>query len=180
MKADGTNTALSTSAIAISAAPTSSMLLTRGFARRQAGGDVALDVLDHDDGVVDHDADRQHQAEQRQVVQREAEQRHEEERADQRDRDGDDRDDGGAPGLQEQDDDQHDQEDRLADRLLHRLDRLLDELGRIVDDGVLACPAGSASTSSSIVALDRSCAVASAFEPGRWNTAIATAGSRSR
>ena len=31
-----------------------------------------LDVLQHDDGVVDHDADRQHQAEQRQVVERES------------------------------------------------------------------------------------------------------------
>ena len=38
--------------------------------RRHAGGDVALDVLDHDDRVIDDDADRQHQAEQRQVVQR--------------------------------------------------------------------------------------------------------------
>ena len=36
--------------------------------------DVALDILHHDDGVVDHDADGQHQAEQRQRVDREAEQ----------------------------------------------------------------------------------------------------------
>ena len=33
---------------------------------------VMLDGLDDDDGVVDDDADRQHQAEQRQVVQAEA------------------------------------------------------------------------------------------------------------
>ena len=57
-------------------------------------------------------------------------------RADQRDRDGDKRNDGGAPGLQEQDDHQHDQHDRLADGVDHRIDRLLDELRRIVDDGV--------------------------------------------
>ena len=73
MKADGTNTADSTSAIAISAAPTSSMLLTAASCGRKPGLDVALDVLDHDDGVVDHDADRQHQSEQRQIVEREAE-----------------------------------------------------------------------------------------------------------
>jgi hypothetical protein len=30
--------------------------------------EVALDILDHDDGVVDDDADRQHQAEHRQVL----------------------------------------------------------------------------------------------------------------
>ena len=34
-----------------------------------------------------------------------------------RHRDGDDRDDGGAPGLQEQDDHQHHQDDRLDDGL---------------------------------------------------------------
>ena len=39
--------------------------LDGGLARRQAGFDIALDVLDHDDGVVDHDADREHQPEQR-------------------------------------------------------------------------------------------------------------------
>ena len=128
MKAAGTNTAHSTSAIAISAPPTSSMLLMAASCGREPGLDIALDVLDHDDGVVDHDADRQHQPEQRQIVEREAEHRHEEERADQRHRNGDDRDDRRAPGLQEQDDDQNDEDDRLDDRLLHRVDRLLDEL----------------------------------------------------
>ena len=37
--------------------------------------DVVLDGLDDDDGVVHHDADGQHQAEERQVVQAEAERR---------------------------------------------------------------------------------------------------------
>ena len=46
--------------------------LDRRVARRQPVLDVVLDRLDHDDGVVDDDADRQHQAEQRQVVQAEA------------------------------------------------------------------------------------------------------------
>ena len=47
--------------------------LVRRVARRHALRDVALDVLDDDDRVVDHDADRQHQAEQGQRVEREAE-----------------------------------------------------------------------------------------------------------
>ena len=47
--------------------------LHRGIVGREPGGDVALDVLDDDDRIVDHDADREHQAEQRQVVEREAE-----------------------------------------------------------------------------------------------------------
>ena len=84
------NTANSTSAMAISAPPTSSMVLCAASRGRHALADVALDVLDHDDGVVDDDADRQHQAEQRQLVEREAERRQHGEGADQRDRDGDD------------------------------------------------------------------------------------------
>ena len=55
-------------------------------ARREALLDPALDVFDDDDGVIDHDADRQHQPEERQVVQREAEDRHHREGADQRNR----------------------------------------------------------------------------------------------
>ena len=77
--------------MAISAEPTSSMVLCAASRGLRPGGDVALDVLDHDDGVVDDDADGEHEAEQRQVVEREAEHRHEEERADERHRDGDDR-----------------------------------------------------------------------------------------
>ena len=46
--------------------------LDRRLPRRQAVLDVMLDGLDDDDGVIDDDADGQHQAEQRQVVQAEA------------------------------------------------------------------------------------------------------------
>ncbi|MNM85074.1 hypothetical protein D3C81_971800 [compost metagenome] len=38
------------------------------FDRRQSELDVPLDVLHHHDRIVDHDTDRQHQAEQRQGV----------------------------------------------------------------------------------------------------------------
>ncbi len=105
--------------------------------RRETLAQVALDVLDHDDRVVDHDADRQHQPEQRQVVQAEAQGRHDGEGADQRDRDRDDRDDRRAPSLQEQDDDDDDQRHGLEDGLDDLVDRLLDELGRVVDDVVV-------------------------------------------
>ncbi len=110
--------------------------LVRGLARGHPLAQIALDVLDDHDGIVDHDADRKHQAEQREVVQREAEARHHEERADQRDRDGDDGDDRGAPGLQEQDDDDHHQHDRLEQRPDHLVDRLLDEPRRVVGDAI--------------------------------------------
>ena len=52
---------------------TSSIALYAASLRREPRLDVALDVLDHDDRVVDHDADGEHQPEQRQRVDREAE-----------------------------------------------------------------------------------------------------------
>ena len=84
--------------------------LDRGVARTKAPLDIALDILDHDDRVVDHDADREHQSEQRQIVERESEQAHHEEGADQRDRNRDDRDHRRPPGLQEQHDDENDED----------------------------------------------------------------------
>ena len=93
MKADGTKTDISTSAIAISARADFVHALDRRLARRQAPLDVALDILHHDDGVIDDDADGEHQAKQRQDVEREPEDRHREKRADQRHRNGDNRND---------------------------------------------------------------------------------------
>ena len=110
--------------------------LARGIARREPRRDIALDILDHHDRVVDNDPDGEHQAEQRQIVEREAEQAHHEEGADERDRDRQDRDDCRAPSLQEQDYHQYDQHDRLEDGLGDGIDRLADELRRIVADGV--------------------------------------------
>ena len=110
--------------------------LISGITRAQALAQIALDVLHHHDRVVHDNANREDESEQRQVVQREAERRHDEERADQRNRNGDDRDDRGAPRLQEQDNDDHDQDDGLEDGLDHLVDRLLDELRGVVDDAV--------------------------------------------
>ena len=60
------------------------MALQRRILRRHSFLDVAFDRFHHDDGVVDHQADGQHQAEQRQRVDGEAEHRKDDERADQR------------------------------------------------------------------------------------------------
>ena len=85
---------------------------------------VALDVLDHDDGVVDHDAHGQHQTEQRQIVDRDAERGEDRKGADQRYRDSDHRDDRRPPALQEQVDDADHEDDRDADRHDHFVDGL--------------------------------------------------------
>ena len=70
------NTAASTTVIAMTAPVIWLHRLARGFLRREALlGHDAFDVLDHHDRVVDHDADRQHHAEQTQLVDREAETR---------------------------------------------------------------------------------------------------------
>ena len=68
-KATGTNTAHSTSTIATTAPDTSriaSSAASNGAHLLLAH--QALDVLQHHDGVVHHDADREHQREQRERV----------------------------------------------------------------------------------------------------------------
>ena len=104
--------------------------------RRKSRLDVALDVLDHDDGVIDDNADCQHETKQRQIVEGKAERRHEKECADQQHRNRNDGNDGGTPRLQEKNDHQNDEDDRLADGQFNRIHRLLNELRGIVDDVV--------------------------------------------
>src|SRR5215207_5040834 len=111
--------------------------LVGGGARRHALRDVALDILDDDDRVVDNDADRQDEAEQGQRIEREAERAHHRESAYERHRDRDDRDDRRAPRLQEHDDDDDDEDQRLEQRLVDLAHGLGDELGRVVDDLVV-------------------------------------------
>ena len=98
---------------------------------------MPLDIFDHHDRVVDHDADRQHEAEQGQIVDRKAERGHRGEGADQRHRDRHDRDDRRAPALQEHQHDDDDEDHRLVDGLDQLADGLRDELGRIVADIVV-------------------------------------------
>ena len=110
MKATGTNTAISTAVVAMIGPVTSDMAFRRRLKRRQSGLELALDILDHDDRVVDDEADRQHHAEQAQHVEREAEDLHHRQRRDQRHGNGDRRNDRRAPALQEDEDDEHDEQ----------------------------------------------------------------------
>ena len=74
----------------------------RGGARPHPLFDVMLDRFDDDDRVVDHDPDRQHQAEQGQVIDAEAHRQHDGERTDDRHRHGDQGNHRRPPVLQEQ------------------------------------------------------------------------------
>ena len=90
MNATGRNTAISDSVVASTGRPISRVAEHRRRERLHALLlDEAEDVLEHDDRVVDHDADREREREQRDHVEREALQPHQRERADDRDRDRD-------------------------------------------------------------------------------------------
>ena len=107
MKAVGTNTESSTRVMAMIGPVTWVIAFSVASAGREVGlvlEDV-LDRLDHDDGVVDHDADRQHQGQQRDGVGREAQRQHDGEGADQRHRHGDDGNERGAQVAEEDEDD---------------------------------------------------------------------------
>src|SRR5437868_642932 len=93
--------------------------------------------FDDYDGIIDHDADRQDDAEKREVVNRKPEAFHRGERADQRNRNSDERDDCRTPGLEKDQDDENDQRDCFEERLLYFVDRLADRNGRVVDNCVV-------------------------------------------
>ncbi len=166
MNAVGTNTAHSTSAVAMIGPVTSRIACRVASIGFEAACDVALDVLDDHDRIVDHDADGEHQTEERQRIQAEAEEMHDRKGADQRHRHGDQRNDRGAPGLQEHDDDQDDEQDGLEQRVHHRVNGAAHEHGRVVDDLVVDALAGSrASAPASSRA--RVSEIAIALLPGR-------------
>ena len=85
--------------------------LERRLQRCLALLDIARDVLDHHDGIVDDEAGRDRQRHQREIVEAEAEQIHDAERADERQRHRKARDDRRRQIAQKEEDDEHDQHD---------------------------------------------------------------------
>ena len=69
--------------------------------------------------------------------------------------------------------DEHDQDDRFDQGVLHRLDRGGDEFGRVVGDADRRCPAAASALTSSTSARTRS-AVPRALAPGCWTMAMPT------
>ena len=95
---------------------------------------MVLDRLYHDDGVVDHDADRQHEGEERYGIGRETERQHRRESTDERDRHGDQRNEGGPDAAEEEIHDDDDEREGLEQGLDDLVDALLDEDRRVVGD----------------------------------------------
>ena len=123
----GKNTATSESVMASTARPISAVAARRLVRRAALLFDVAKDVLHHHNRVVDHDAHRKRQRQQREAVQGEAHVIDDREGGDDRSRNRQRGDDRGANVGQEEE--HHDGRQRTADHqvLLHRIDRGLDE-----------------------------------------------------
>jgi hypothetical protein len=105
--------------------------LERRLQRRLALLDVAVDVLDHHDGVVDDEARGDRQRHQRQVVDREPGQVHDRERADQRQRHRHARNERRRHVAQEDEDDHHDERDGEQQLELHVVHRRADRHGPV-------------------------------------------------
>ena len=96
--------------------------------------DVAEDVLEHDDRIVDDDAHRKRDGEERHVVQREPHDLHERKRRDDRRWDRERRDDDGADVADEEH--HHDRREQRAEQqvFFERRDRVVDEARIVADD----------------------------------------------
>src|SRR5262249_16067581 len=110
--------------------------LDRRFLMRQAPLDVMRRALDHDDGVVDDDADRKHDREQRRQVDGEAERRHRRKRADDGNGHRGRRHQHGAPVLEKYYDHDQNQDRRLEQRLPYLLDGFAHEYGGVEGNAV--------------------------------------------
>jgi hypothetical protein len=99
-------------------------------------GDMALDVFDDNDGVVDDEAGGEGDAEQRERVDGETEDTDEGEGSDERNRNRDSGDEGRAPILQEEEDDKDDDDDGFDEGLDDFADGCADDGGGVEGDGV--------------------------------------------
>ena len=136
MNATGTNTDSSTSVIAMIGAVISRHRPFGGARRRKLGMlfHHPLDILDDHDGIVDDDADGEHDSEKGDRIGRIADGHEHDEGADQADRHRKHRDQGRAHASEEQKDDDDDEDECLDQRLLHFVDGIGDEGRRIVGD----------------------------------------------
>src|SRR3990172_1160703 len=107
------------------------------FYGRFSFAQVAFHVLHHHDGVVDHQPDRENDGQQGEQVHGEPEGLHQEDAADQRHRDRHHRDEDRTEGAQEQEDDDHDDHQRVAEGLEHLPDGARDVLRGVIGDAGL-------------------------------------------
>ncbi len=95
---------------------------------------MTIDVLEHHDGVVHNEADRENHRQERKRVDAEAEHQHDREARDERDRDCHHRYERCPQGTKKDKDHQNDEDHGLEDRFIDRVDRFCDEDRCIVTD----------------------------------------------
>ena len=96
-----------------------------------------MSLFDHHDGSVHQLAERDGHSRQRHDIGADAHHAERNEREQHRDRHGDDRDGRAGEVPQKNQDDEHDRDQDLDDRLLHSADRLVDQLRTVVDGNEL-------------------------------------------
>ena len=146
----------------------------RGVMAGHALLDIVRGAFDHDDGVVDHDADREHDRKQGRDIDGEAERRHRRKGADDRHRHRGRRHQHRAPVLQEDQDHDEDEQAGLDQRLVDLVDRFRDEFGgveRRVVGHVLR-----KRLRQPCIFFSTACWTSSALAPGDWNTPMPVAG----
>ena len=111
MSRSGMNTAISEQEIDTTVKPISREPLSAAVNGGFAVLDMAIDILHHHDGVIDHEADRDGERHQRQIVDAEMHQIHRRERPGDRQRDGDAGNERRPEVAQEQQDHHHDKAD---------------------------------------------------------------------
>ena len=136
--------------------------------------DIVDGALHHHDGIVHHDANRQHDREQGREIDGESERRHGGEGADDGHRHRGCRYQHRAPVLQEQENDDENEDRGLVQGLVHLVDGLFDE-PRGVERDAGDQPWGNSRASTAILPRT-SFATLSAFAPGAWKIARPAAG----
>ena len=105
--------------------------LDTGRKRVHAFFNVPENIFQHDNRIIHHQADGQHQGQQGERIDGKTGQRHQRESTHQTDRNGDDRNDGGAQRTQKHEDDQGHQQHSLQNRDVNILNGAVNE-GRVV------------------------------------------------
>ena len=137
--------------------------------------DEAEDVLEHDDRVVDDDADHQHQREHRHAVEREVERRHHAERRDDRRRNRDAGDDRRAPVAHEREHDQAGENAAEHEVQVDLVQRRVDVARLVADDVELHVARAAAPRTRSRLAFTPSI-TATVFAPDWRRTSSVTVG----
>ena len=95
---------------------------------------MALDIFHHDNGVIDHQTDREHDREQGKEIEGEPKRLHEKNAADERDRDRDHRHERGTKRAEKEENHDYDDEEGFGQGLDDLMNRIVDVLSGVVGD----------------------------------------------